>query len=49
MITILKPKDHGRWLTGSLDDVMALQRPYDAAAMSVRRPVFPNRHPQITC
>ncbi len=43
MITILKPQDHDLWLTGSLDNVMALQQPYDAKTMTVRGPVFPTR------
>jgi putative SOS response-associated peptidase YedK len=43
MITILAPEDHERWLTGSYDDVLALQRPYPAEAMTVRGPVFPTR------
>jgi putative SOS response-associated peptidase YedK len=47
MITILKPEDHDRWLMGSLDDVMALQQPYEETAMTVRGPVFPTRQPVI--
>jgi putative SOS response-associated peptidase YedK len=43
MITILRPDDHDRWLTGSYDDVLALQRPYRADRMQVRGPVFPTR------
>jgi putative SOS response-associated peptidase YedK len=43
MITILHPEDHDRWLTGSYDDVVALQRPYPAERMTVRGPVFPTR------
>lgn len=43
MITILKPEDHDRWLRGSYEDILALQRPYDAGAMTVRGPVFPTR------
>jgi putative SOS response-associated peptidase YedK len=43
MITILAPEDHERWLRGSYDDVVALQRPYPAERMSVRAPVFPTR------
>ncbi len=43
MITILRPDDHGRWLTASYDDVLALQRPYPADRMTVRGPVFPTR------
>ena len=43
MITILKPEDHDRWLTGNLEDVLALQQPYADAEMTVRRPAFPTR------
>ncbi|WP_420142024.1 SOS response-associated peptidase family protein [Sphingomonas sp.] len=43
MITILRPEDHERWLTGSYDDVVALQRPYPAELMTVRGPEFPTR------
>jgi putative SOS response-associated peptidase YedK len=43
MITILHPEDHERWLTGSYDDVVALQRPYPADQMTVRGPLFPTR------
>lgn len=43
MITILAPEDHERWLTGSYDDVVALQRPYPADRMTVRGPEFPTR------
>jgi putative SOS response-associated peptidase YedK len=43
MITILHPDDHERWLTGSYEDVVALQRPYPADQMTVRGPVFPTR------
>lgn len=44
MITILAPEDHDRWLRGSYDDVVALQRPYPAERMTVG-PVFPTRTP----
>lgn len=43
MITILAPGDHERWLAGSYDDVLALQKPYPADHMAVRGPVFPTR------
>jgi putative SOS response-associated peptidase YedK len=43
MVTILAPEDHDRWLTGSYDDVMALERPYPAVQMTVRGPEFPTR------
>lgn len=45
MITILAAEDQERWLTGSYDDAIALQRPYPAARMTVRGPVFPTRVP----
>lgn len=43
MITILRPEDCDTWLRGSYEDVLRLQRPYDAGAMIVRGPVFPTR------
>ena len=43
MITILELKDVDTWLRGSYDDVVALQRPYDPAKMTVRGPVCPTR------
>ena len=43
MITALTPEDHERWLRGSYDDVVALQKPYTASLMSVSGPVFPTR------
>ena len=43
MITILHPDDHDRWLRGSYEDVVALQRPYPAERMAMRGPVFPTR------
>jgi putative SOS response-associated peptidase YedK len=43
MITILRPDDHEWWLTGSYDDVLALQRPNPAARMTVRGPVLLTR------
>ncbi len=43
MMTILEPGDIDRWLRGSYDDIVGLQRPYDAERMSVRGPVFPTR------
>ena len=45
MITVLEPHNHERWLSGSYDDVVSMQQPYDAARMSVRGPVFPTRQP----
>jgi putative SOS response-associated peptidase YedK len=47
MITILQPADHQRWLEGSYDDVVALQRPYPAELMRVRGPEFPTRQPAV--
>ena len=43
MITILHEADWDRWLTGSYEDVVALQRPYPADRMTVRGPEFPTR------
>ena len=43
MVTILDEADWDRWLTGSYDDVVALQRPYPAERMLVRGPEFPTR------
>ncbi|MFD1950270.1 SOS response-associated peptidase family protein [Sphingomonas arantia] len=43
MITVLEEADWERWLTGSYDDIVSLQRPYDADRMTVRGPVFPTR------
>ncbi len=43
MLTVLEQADHERWLTGDHADVIALQRPYDAARMAVRGPEFPTR------
>lgn len=43
MITILKPDDVETWLRGSYDEIVPLQRPYDANDMVVRGPVFPTR------
>ncbi|WP_267381099.1 MULTISPECIES: SOS response-associated peptidase family protein [unclassified Sphingomonas] len=48
MITILKEADWDRWLGGSYEEVIGLQKPYDASAMTVRGPVFPTRDPQRT-
>ena len=41
--SILDPADVDTWLHGSYDEVVALQRPYDASRMTVRGPVFPTR------
>ena len=48
MITILHPDDHHRWLLGSYDDVVALQRSYPAERMTVRGPEFPTRNATST-
>jgi putative SOS response-associated peptidase YedK len=41
MFTILAEQDWDRWLTGSYEDVIALQQPYPADLMTVRGPLFP--------
>lgn len=43
MITILEPGDVDTWLRGSYEEIVALQKPYDPAKMTVRGPVFPTR------
>lgn len=43
MITVLKLQDIDTWLWGSYDEIVSLQRPYDATKMRVRGPVFPTR------
>lgn len=43
MVTILAEANWDRWLTGSYDDVLDLQRPYPPEDMTVRGPVFPTR------
>jgi putative SOS response-associated peptidase YedK len=43
MITVLKPEDADTWLRASYDEIVALQRPYDADKMTVRGPIFPTR------
>ena len=43
MITILEPGDYDTWLRGSYEEVVALQRPYPASAMTVLGPIFPTR------
>jgi putative SOS response-associated peptidase YedK len=47
MITILHEADWDTWLQGSYDEAVALQRPYPAAMMTARGPVFPTRDPKI--
>lgn len=46
MITILEPEDVDTWLRGFYDEIVALQKPYDPAKMTVRGPVFPTRRPE---
>lgn len=43
MITILQLADVDRWLTGTRDEIVELQRPYDASKLIVRGPIFPTR------
>ena len=43
MMTILREADWDRWLSGSHDDGIALQRPCPVDQMAVRRPVLPTR------
>ena len=43
MVTVLHADDHKRWLRGSYEDVVALQRPYPSDFMTVSGPVFPTR------
>lgn len=43
MVTILESTDVDIWLSGSYDEICALQRPFDPERMTVRGPVFPTR------
>jgi putative SOS response-associated peptidase YedK len=43
MITVLRTGNVDTWLRGSYDEIVTLQTPYDAGAMTVRGPVFPTR------
>ena len=43
MVTILEPEDIDTWLRGSYEQIVSLQRPFDAARMQVRGPDFPTR------
>ncbi|MGI4733003.1 MAG: SOS response-associated peptidase family protein [Janthinobacterium lividum] len=43
MVTILHEADWDRWLRGTYDDVVSLQRPYPADQMTARGPIFPTR------
>lgn len=47
MITLLEEADWDRWLTGSYEDAVALQRPYPSDRMAVRGPVFPTRAAKV--
>ena len=42
MMTVLAPEDRDRWLTCGCDEVVASQRPYPAARMTVRGPRVPD-------
>jgi putative SOS response-associated peptidase YedK len=44
MVTILDEANWNRWLGGSYDDLVALQRPFPAERMAVRGPLFPTRN-----
>lgn len=48
MVTILHEANWDRWLKGTHDDVVALQRPFPADEMTVRGPVFPTREKAST-
>lgn len=43
MVTILEERDIATWLQGSYAEITALQKPFEAARMQVRGPVFPTR------
>ena len=43
MVTVLDPSDYDLWLNGSYEEIVGLQRPYPAATMTVRGPLFPTR------
>ncbi|WP_156681123.1 SOS response-associated peptidase family protein [Sphingomonas profundi] len=43
MIAVLEVANWDTWLRGRYDEAVALQRPYPAARMAVRGPVFPTR------
>lgn len=47
MITILELSDIDTWLHGTYDDIVALQKDYDAERMTVRGPVFPTRQNKL--
>lgn len=46
MVTILDPHEIDTWLRGSYEQIVSRQRPFDAARMQVRGPVFPTRSAQ---
>jgi hypothetical protein len=46
MVTILDPHEIDIGLRGSYEQIVSLQRPFDAARMQVRGPVFPTRSAQ---
>ena len=46
-ITILELSDIDTWLHGTYDDIVALQKDYDAERMTVRGPVFPTRQNKL--
>lgn len=43
MVTILDPETATRWLQGTYDEIVSLQRPFDSNRMAVRGPIFPTR------
>lgn len=43
MVTILEPQDIDLSLRGSYEEIVSLQKPYDAQKMAMRGPVFPTR------
>lgn len=47
MITILHASDYDTWLRAPFDEIVRLQRPYEAEAMTVRGPIFPTRRAEI--
>ena len=47
MVTILEAEDVVVWLRGSYDEIVRLQKPYDATKMKVRGPLFPTRKKRI--
>ncbi|MEE4450577.1 SOS response-associated peptidase family protein [Novosphingobium resinovorum] len=43
MVTILEPSSVETWLSGSYEEIVSLQRPFDADKMVSHGPVFPTR------